>query len=1233
MSMMPIVRSLRRNLFLVLLLVSTMMLSGQVLGQRYVLGNTIGTPGSGPGQYINPLDVTGDSDGNLYTTDCLNHRIYKYGPDGTLRTSWGTFGSAAGQLNQPHGIAVDNAGRVYVTEYANSRIQVFDTDGNHLFSFGQSGTADGSFVNPRAITYHPSGYLFIADDATRKIQKFTRDGVFVSAFGGHGTAESQFQRLLGIAIDAAGNVLGVDLNAGKIKRFTADGQFLSSFQTAGTGAGQIGNPHYVKVDKNGYIYVSAYVNAATRGQVLKFNHRGEFITSFTPHTVAVGAFYPMNPYVDAKGDVYVADYGTQVIYKFVQEYPTYQLKRRVFSPALDNNWGTDGQMHINPDGSYFLANNALDAHVNQVSATGDVLRDIHIGGYVIGGVMDNAGNIYANLPFPAVTQKYGPDNTLLGQWSTVSGSIRLAIDRNNILWTPTRGSGVRRYSLDGTYLSTFAGGAGAANNQVQFPTGIVFDHLDNVYVLDTDLARLQKFDSNGNVLSIFSIPTRPELPHIEGLSIDKNGNLYVMRGDHGAGNDCDVLIFSPEGILVSTLSGVKNLTASMDVDAFGNIHAYIASATAQLRSINVYEPVFPTDTQAPTSSFSSSSVSPWNTVDVSASIIATDAPGGSGVKEIHYAINQGAETVVTGSSASFTLTDNGTHSIAYWAVDNAGNVETTSYVTIKIDKIAPLTTLTRADGQLTLSAVDAHSGVSTIKVQVNGGDIVDYSGPFSDYVHTVRYWSEDVAGNVEASRTEIINPGLKYLTVSQRFLTGGYGTLGTIELEAPAPAGGIVVNLSVPIFVLGTVPPTVTVPEGETSASFEIDVVPVGRDEAMYIQARLFETYAADYVIIQAPKPYRVTLANATIAGGTLVQGEVSINGPAADKGVVVALTSSSLSVLVPSTVTIPAGQMSTTFTATSNVVSVDTTATIAATLNAVRTKSTLSILGPKVSAVTVASASIASTATTSGTITLSTNAPVGGKVVTLSSSNAGVASVPVSVTVPAGSNTATFTITAGTVAANTAVTITASTNGSSGTATVTITPPAAALSGITTNVAAVTGGVAVTGTVTLTRAAPTGGAVIVLASSPTTVGTVPASVTVPAGATSVTFTITTRTVTAASTLTVTGTYLGVAKAVSITVHPVRLVSTLKLNPTSVKGGTNSTGTVTLTGPATEAVVVTLTSGTTTVARVPTSVTVPAGATTATFTITTLTQTATRTSIITARTGTTSRTATLSVTR
>ncbi len=111
------------------------------------------------------------------------------------------------------------------------------------------------------------------------------------------------------------------------------------------------------------------------------------------------------------------------------------------------------------------------------------------------------------------------------------------------------------------------------------------------------------------------------------------------------------------------------------------------------------------DSTAPTTT-ASASLSPgpgtytfgdWSKQNVAVSLSATDNAGGSGVKEITYSAS-GAQTIasttVTGNSASFSITAEGTTTINFFAKDNAGNTETTQTRTIKIDKTAPTITFT-----------------------------------------------------------------------------------------------------------------------------------------------------------------------------------------------------------------------------------------------------------------------------------------------------------------------------------------------------------------------------------------------------------------------------------------------------------------------------------------------------------------------------------------------------------
>jgi len=55
-----------------------------------------GSPGTGLGQFQNPVAIAVDADENIYVADALNHRIQKFGtpPVPVVHTSWGRIKSA-----------------------------------------------------------------------------------------------------------------------------------------------------------------------------------------------------------------------------------------------------------------------------------------------------------------------------------------------------------------------------------------------------------------------------------------------------------------------------------------------------------------------------------------------------------------------------------------------------------------------------------------------------------------------------------------------------------------------------------------------------------------------------------------------------------------------------------------------------------------------------------------------------------------------------------------------------------------------------------------------------------------------------------------------------------------------------------------------------------------------------------------------------------------------------------
>ena len=191
----------------------------------------------------------------------------------------------------------------------------------------------------------------------------------------------------------------------------------------------------------------------------------------------------------------------------------------------------------------------------------------------------------------------------------------------------------------------------------------------------------------------------------------------------------------------------------------------------------------------------------------------------------------------------------------------------------------------------------------------------------------------------------------------------------------------------------------------------------------------------------------------------------------------------------------------------------------------------------PSLSSLSLNPTSVVGGNSSTGTVTLTAPAPSGGFVVNLSSSNTSVATVPSSVTVPAGATSANFTVATNPVSSVTSVTITAAAGGITRTATLTVNPPASnvTLQSLTISPTSVWGGSTATGTVTLSSPAPAGGAVVQLRSNSSR-ASVPSSITIPAGATSARFTIQTRSAFSVRTVTITATYNGVSRSAQLTV-------------------------------------------------------------------------------------------------
>jgi hypothetical protein len=169
----------------------------------------------------------------------------------------------------------------------------------------------------------------------------------------------------------------------------------------------------------------------------------------------------------------------------------------------------------------------------------------------------------------------------------------------------------------------------------------------------------------------------------------------------------------------------------------------------------------------------------WNATTVTVTLNATDNPGGTGIQNITYSLSgaQVSGPVTAGNPALVTITAEGTTTLSYAATDNSGNTEPTKFVTIRLDRTAPVTAASVTPGpvaggwnrnivSVTLTATDnsGGSGVQNINYSSTGAQYtanVVAGNPASvavtsEGITNLNYSAGDLAGNLEQPKSAAI---------------------------------------------------------------------------------------------------------------------------------------------------------------------------------------------------------------------------------------------------------------------------------------------------------------------------------------------------------------------------------------------------------------------------------------------------------------------------------------------
>jgi hypothetical protein len=369
-----------------------------------------------------------------------------------------------------------------------------------------------------------------------------------------------------------------------------------------------------------------------------------------------------------------------------------------------------------------------------------------------------------------------------------------------------------------------------------------------------------------------------------------------------------------------------------------------------------------------------------------------------------------------------------------------------------------------------------------------------------------------VDGSATVAATLLLRGSSMPLSLSRSSVVGGSTSKVTGSLTLPAALGSPLTVSLASSDSSASVPATVVIPAGSTTAQFTVSHSLVSSTHPLTISASYPGSGTSTAPISLLPVTGSILFDRGTVTSGESVGAYVYLN-TALKEPISVPLSSDLPgSISLPATATIYAGSRIGSFSVSSSAIGQKKTVVLTALVGGNLLTGTLQLLPvPWVASVALPT-TLYGHCTATGTVRLLLAAPSSGVSVNLAAGSG--LNVPATVFIAAGQTSATFQATASDVSASTAVTVTASNSVSSASRAMTIKPvlPGSVSFAPTT----VIGGTTLTGTVTInaTVAVDT----VVSLSTGNTRASVPASVTVLAGSNSATFPIVTQPLTGAAT-------------------------------------------------------------------------------------------------------------------
>jgi len=192
--------------------------------QNGSLIRTIGSKGSKPGQFLDPVGIGVDKRGRLYVADTGNYRVQVFTAKGRLHKVIPI--ELDGRPLRPVDVLPSNNGKtIYVSTKSRHQILVLDKDGQRMAVWGRSGTNYGEFRYPATMDFASDNRIVVVDILNARLQVLTKEGKFSIQVGEWGVKPGQLFRPKGVVTNERGDMYVSDSYIGLVSVFSDTGKF------------------------------------------------------------------------------------------------------------------------------------------------------------------------------------------------------------------------------------------------------------------------------------------------------------------------------------------------------------------------------------------------------------------------------------------------------------------------------------------------------------------------------------------------------------------------------------------------------------------------------------------------------------------------------------------------------------------------------------------------------------------------------------------------------------------------------------------------------------------------------------------------------------------------------------------------------------------------------------------------------------------------------------------------